>query len=72
MRAFYVGTDMMQMLLRDFRVYGGTIFLDPRCVVVKGGRVEEKTAIQDELFLSGLRSRMGSVVHLGDSSDDAD
>jgi hypothetical protein len=71
-RAFYVGTDMMQMLLRDFRVYGGTIFLDPRCVVVKGGRVEEKAAIQDELFLSGLRSRMGSVIHLGDSSCDAD
>jgi hypothetical protein len=60
------------MLLRDFTVYGGTIFLDPRCVVVKGGRVEEKAAIQDELFLTGLRTRMGSVVYCRHFSDDID
>jgi len=47
------------MLLRDFTVYGGTIFLDPRCASVKGGRVEEKATIQDELFIAGLRTRMG-------------
>jgi len=47
------------MLLRDFAVRGGTIFLDPRCAVVKGGRVEEKAVIQDELFLVSLRTRMG-------------
>ena len=60
------------MLLRDFTVYGGTIFLDPKCVVVKGGRVEEKAAIQDELFLIGLRTRMGSVIHCGHLSNDID
>jgi len=60
------------MLLRDFTVYGGTIFLDPRCIVIKGGRVEEKAAIQDELFLAGLRTRMGSVVCLGCTSRDTE
>lgn len=53
------------MLLRDFRVCGGTIFLDPKCTIIKGGRVEEKAFIQDELFLAGLRTRMGSVVRFG-------
>ena len=60
------------MLLRDFAVYSGTIFLDPRCIVVKGGRVEEKVAIQDELFLTGLRTRMGSVIHRGHLSNGID
>ena len=64
MRAFYVGDETVQVLLKDFKVYGGTIFLDPNCVVVKGGRVEEKAALQDELFLTGLRTRMGSVARL--------
>ena len=50
------------MVLKDLTVYGGTIFLDPRCAVIKGGRVEEKAAIQDELFLAGLRTRMGSAA----------
>jgi hypothetical protein len=49
----------VQLLLKDFTVYGGTIFLNPKCVVVKGGRVEEKETLQDELFLAGLRARMG-------------
>lgn len=65
MRAFYVGDETVQMLLRDFKVYGGTIFLEPKCVVVKGGRVEEKVVLQDELFLTGLRTRMGLVARLG-------
>ena len=60
------------MLLKDFRVYGGTIFLDPKCVVIKGGRVEEKAALQDELFLTGLRTRMGSVARLRGISGGAD
>lgn len=58
MRTFYAGIEMVQLLLKGFTVYGGTIFLDPKCVVVKRG-VEEKPAIQDELFLAGLRKRMG-------------
>lgn len=57
------------MLLRDFTVYGGTILLDPKCADVKGGRVEEKAVIQDELLLAGLRTRMGSVIHHGPSDD---
>lgn len=60
------------MLLKGFTVYGGTIFLDPKSTVVKGGRVEEKAAIQDELFLAGLRIRMGSATHRGYLSDDID
>lgn len=58
MHAFYVGIDMVQLLLKDFTIHGGIIFLDPKCVIVKRG-VEEKPAVQDELFLAGLRKRMG-------------
>lgn len=57
---------MVQLLLKDFTTHGGTIFLDPKCVVVKHGD-EEKPAIQDELFLAGLQKRMGYVVLLEDS-----
>jgi hypothetical protein len=62
----YVGIGLAQLLLKDFTVHGGTIFLDPNCAVVKGSRVEEKAAIQDELFLTGLRKRMGQVACLED------
>jgi hypothetical protein len=68
---FYVGVGVVQLLLKDFTVYGGIIFLDPKCVVVKHG-VEEKPAIQDELFLTSLRKRMGQVVYLEDSRNGAD
>ena len=61
---FCVGDDILQILLKDFRVYGGVIFLDPKCVVIKGGCVEDMVTIQDELFLASLRRRMESVVRL--------
>jgi hypothetical protein len=67
-----VGIGLAQLLLKDFTVHGGTIFLDPNCVVVKGSRVEEKAAIQDELFLTGLRKRMGQVACLEDYWNDAE
>lgn len=59
-------------MLKGFTVYGGTIFLDPKCVVVKGGRVEEKAAIQDELFLTSLRRKLGQVARLGPPCSDAE
>ncbi|KAL6307428.1 hypothetical protein BKA93DRAFT_768219 [Sparassis latifolia] len=47
------------MLIKDVRVRRGLAYLEPKCVVMKGGQNEERNAMQDHDFARSLRLRLG-------------
>jgi RecQ-mediated genome instability protein 1 len=47
------------MLLKNAMIRGGTAFLKPSSMIIKGGQTEDCENAQDHDFVRGLRLRLG-------------
>jgi hypothetical protein len=49
------------MVLKNTAIRGGTAFLEPDTVILKGGRNEDRDENRESDFLRGLQLRLGQV-----------